>query len=474
MTQRRKLLIANEWVDAAETIVVRSPHTGEVVGEVAKAGPPEMERAVQAAVRGFEDTKKLSSIRRSEILGRVASGLARRKEEMARTITSENAKTIKLSRGEVDRGIATFTIAAEEAKRIGGEVLPLDLNAQSEGRLGLTRRFPLGPIFGIAPFNFPLNLVSHKVAPSMAAGNSLVLKPASATPLSALLLAEILLDAGMLPGTVNVTPCGADLADTLVADDRFKLVTFTGSPAVGWDLKRKAGRKRVTLELGGNAAVIVESDADLELAVERAVTGSFAFSGQVCISVQRLYLHEKIADAFTQKFLERTKKLVLGDPMDERTDLGPMIDEKALARTQAWVDEAARGGASVLCGGKRDGRFFPPTVLADVKPDMNVHCSEVFAPIVNLYRYRDFSDALAAVNDSPFGLQAGVFARDVGRVFQAFETLEVGGVIVNDVPTWRVDSMPYGGEKESGQGREGVRYAIEEMTQLRLLALNLK
>jgi len=474
MTQRRKLLIANEWVDAAETITVRSPHSGEVVGEVAKAGPAEMERAVQAAVQGFEATKKLSSLRRSEILSRVAAGLSQRKEEMARTITSENAKTIKLSRGEVDRGIATFVIAAEEAKRIGGEVLPLDLNAQSEGRLGITRRFPLGPIFGIAPFNFPLNLVSHKVAPSMAAGNTLVLKPASSTPLTALLLGEILLEAGMLPGTVNVTPCGADLADKLVADDRFKLVTFTGSPGVGWQLKKKAGHKRVTLELGGNAAVIVESDADLDLAVERAVTGSFSYSGQVCISVQRIYLQEKIADAFTQKFLERTRKLVMGDPFDEKTDIGPMIDEKALSRTQAWVDEAAKGGAAVLCGGRRDGRFFPPTVISNVKPDMKVHCGEVFAPIVNLYRYQDFAAALAAVNDSPFGLQAGVFARDVGRIFQAFETLEVGGVIINDVPTWRVDSMPYGGEKESGQGREGVRYAIEEMTQLRLLALNLK
>jgi len=474
MTQRRRLLIANEWVDAAGTIAVRSPHTGEVVGEVAKAGPAEMERAVQAAVRGFEATRKLSSHRRSEILAKVAAGLAARREEMARTITSENAKTLKLSRGEVDRGIATFTIAAEEAKRIGGEVLPLDLNPQSEGRLGLTRRFPLGPILGISPFNFPLNLVSHKVAPSMAAGNTLVLKPASATPLSALLLGEVLLEAGMLPGTVNVTPCGADLADRLVGDDRFKLVTFTGSPAVGWELKRKAGRKRVTLELGGNAAVIVESDADLELAVERAVTGAFAYSGQVCISVQRIYLHERIADAFTQKFVERTKKLVLGDPFDEKTDLGPMIDEKSLERTQAWVDEAVKGGAAVLCGGKREGRFFPPTALAGVKPGMKVHCAEVFAPLVNLYRYRDFPEALAAVNDSPFGLQAGVFTRDVGRIFQAFEALEVGGVIVNDVPTWRVDSMPYGGEKESGQGREGVRYAIEEMTQLRLLALNLK
>ena len=472
--QRHKLLIGNEWVDAPDTISVRSPHSGEVVAEVAKAGAAEMERAVQAAVRGFETTRGLSSIQRSEILQKTAAGLIRRKEEIARTITLENGKTIKLSRNEVDRAAATFTIASEEAKRIGGEVLPLDLNAQSEGRLGITRRFPLGPIFGIAPFNFPLNLVAHKVAPSMAAGNTIVLKPASSTPLTALLLGEVLLDAGMPAGMVNITPCGADLADRLVADDRFKLVTFTGSPGVGWDLKRKAGRKRVTLELGGNAAVIVHEDADLDGAVERAVAGSFAYSGQVCISVQRIYLHEKIADAFTQKFLERTKKLVVGDPLDEKTDLGPMIDEKSLQRTQEWVDEAVKGGARLLCGGKRDGRNFPATIIADVKPDMKVHCSEVFAPLVNLYRYRDFPAALAAVNDSPYGLQAGVFTNDMGRVFQAFEALEVGGVIVNEVPSWRVDSMPYGGEKESGQGREGVKYAIEEMTQLRLLALKLK
>lgn len=472
--ERRKLLIGNEWVDSSETITVRSPMTGAVVSEVCKSGPAEMERAVAAAVRGFEETRKLSSVRRSEILQRAVAGLVRRKEEFARAITLENAKTIRLSRAEVDRTILTFTIASEEAKRIGGEVIPLDLNAQSEGRWGLTRRFPLGPIFGIAPFNFPLNLVAHKVAPAMAAGNSIVLKPASATPTAALLLGEVLLETGMPAGMVNITPCGADLADRLVADDRFKLITFTGSPAVGWDLKRKAGRKRVALELGGNAAVIVNDDADLDLAVERSVTGSFAYSGQVCISVQRIYLHERIADAFTRKFLEKAKNLVLGDPLDEKTDLGPMIDEKALSRIQAWVDDASKNGATVLCGGKRDGRFFPPTIISDVKPSMKVHCDEVFAPVVNLYRFTDFPSALEAVNDSAFGLQAGVFARDVKRVFQAFEALEVGGVIINDVPTWRVDHMPYGGEKDSGQGREGVRYAIEEMTQLRLLALNLK
>lgn len=471
--QRKKALIDNEWVEARESITIRSPFTGEPVGEVAKAGPEEMERAVKAAVRAFEVTRKLSSARRSEILQKTAAGLVKRKEELARTITQENAKTIRLSRAEVDRAVATFTIAGEEAKRIGGEVLPLDLNAASEGRLGITRRFPLGPVFAISPFNFPLNLVAHKVAPAIAAGNSLVLKPASSTPLTALLLGEILVEAGMPAGMVNVVPCGADLADRVVADDRFKLVTFTGSPAVGWELKRKAGKKRVTLELGGNAAVVVHDDADLDLAVERSVIGAFAYSGQVCISVQRIYLHEKIADSFTRGFLERTARLVVGDPFDEKTDLGPMIDEGALRKTQEWVDEAVRGGARVLCGGTRQGRFFPPTVLEGVKAPMRVHCAEAFAPLVNLYRYREFDEALSWVNDSPYGLQAGVFTRDVGRVFRAFEALDVGGVILNESPTWRADHMPYGGEKDSGFGREGVRYAIEEMSVLRILALNL-
>jgi len=461
---RRRLLIANEWVDAPGTI--QTP-----AGEAAKAGLEELERAVASAVRAFEETRRLSSARRSEILQKAAAGLARRKDEFARTITLENAKTIRLSRGEVDRAVSTFTIAAEEAKRIGGEVVPLDLNAQSEGRLGITRRLPLGPVFGITPFNFPLNLVAHKVAPAMAAGNSIVLKPSSATPHTALLLGEVLVEAGMVPGTVNVVPCAASDADRLVADERFKLVTFTGSPAVGWELKRKAGKKRVALELGGNAAVIVHDDADLEQAVERSVAGAFAYSGQVCISVQRIYLQEGIADEFTRRFLERTSKLVLGDPHDEKTDLGPMLDEAAAGKAAEWVDEAVRGGARVLCGGRREGRLFPATVLEGVRPEMKVHCQEAFAPLVNLYRYRDFPEALAAVNGSAYGLQAGLFTRDAGRIFRAFEELEVGGVIVNDAPNWRIDHMPYGGEKDSGLGREGVRYAIEEMTQLRLLAL---
>jgi glyceraldehyde-3-phosphate dehydrogenase (NADP+) len=470
---RTRLLIANTWVDTAATLDVRSPHSGDVIGQCAKAGAPELERAVQAAVAGFELTKKLSSAKRAELLGRTIDGLRNRKEDIARTITLEAGKPIRLSRGEVDRAISTFTVAMEESRRIGGDVIPLDVNAASEGRLGITRRFPLGPILAITPFNFPLNLVAHKVAPAMAAGNSLVLKPASATPLTALLLGEILLDAGLPAGMVNIVPTSSDLADSLVADDRFKLVTFTGSPAVGWELKRKAGKKRVLLELGGNAAMIIHDDANLDLAVDRAVHGAFAYSGQVCISVQRIYLHDAIYDAFAARFLEKTKKLALGDPLDETNDLGPMIDDGAARRSDEWIGEAKAAGARVLCGGHRTGRLVEPTVLVDVSPSMKVHAAEVFAPIVNLYRYRDFEEALRAVNDSPFGLQAGLFTRDAARIFRAFEALEVGGVIVNDAPTFRVDHMPYGGEKDSGLGREGVRYAIEEMTQLRLLALNL-
>ncbi len=471
---RRRLLIANEWVDARDTIVVRSPYSGETVGECAKAGPDEAERAVAAAVRAFDETRCLPTARRAEILGRAVAGLAKRREELARTISLEAGKPIRLARAEVDRATQTFTIAQEESRRIGGEVLPLDLSAATEGRLGITRRLPLGPVLAITPFNFPLNLAAHKVAPAIAAGNTLVLKPASATPLTALLLGEILVEAGAPPGMVNVVPMGADLADKLVGDERFKLVTFTGSPAVGWELKRRAGKKRVVLELGGNAAVVVHDDANVELALERSVAGAFAFSGQVCIKAQRVYVQDRLYDDFARQFVERARKLVAGDPLDEKADVGPMIDEGAARRVEEWVDEAVRGGAKALCGGKRDGRFYPPTVLADVKAPMKVHGCEIFGPVVNLYKYRDFQEALKQVNDSCFGLQAGVFTRDAARIFQAFEALDVGGVIVNDAPTFRVDHMPYGGEKDSGLGREGVKYAIEEMTQLRLLALNLK
>lgn len=467
----RPMLLAGKWTDSSESIKVHNPFDGSVVGEVAKAGPADLERATQAAVAAFETTRRLSSAARSSILAAAGEELDRRKEEVARTIALEAGKPIKLARGEVGRAVHTFSIAADEARRIGGEVIPLDVTAASEGRLGITRRFPLGPVLAISPFNFPLNLVAHKLAPALAAGNPFVHKPASATPLTALLLGEILLAAGAPPEAVSVLPCSGADAERLVADDRFRVLTFTGSPEVGWKLREKAGKKRVLLELGGNAAIVIHEDADLERAVDRAVAGAFAYSGQVCISVQRIYVHQPVYAEFSRRFVERAKALKLGNPLDEAADLGSMLDDAAAERVEAWVSEAVRGGAKALCGGRRDGRYYVPTVLENVAPPMKVHGCEIFGPVANLYPYQDFEEALRLVNDSEFGLQAGVFTRDAGRIFRAFEALEVGGVIIDDAPTFRVDHMPYGGEKASGLGREGVRYAIEEMTQLRLLAL---
>ena len=467
----RPMLLAGKRTESKESIKVRNPFDDSIVGEVAKAGPVELERATASAVAAFETTRRLSSGARSSILGAASAGLARRKEEIARTIALEAGKPIKLARGEVDRAAHTFSAAADEARRIGGEVIPLDVTAASEGRLGITRRFPLGPVLAISPFNFPLNLVAHKLAPALAAGNPFVHKPASATPLTALLLGEILLEAGAPPEAVSVLPSSGADAERLVADDRFRVLTFTGSPDVGWRLREKAGKKRVLLELGGNAAVVIHDDADLDRALERMVAGAFAYSGQVCISVQRIYVQERVYAGFAGRLVERANALKLGNPLDEAADLGPMLDDAAAERVEAWVSEALRGGAKALCGARRDGRFYQPTVLENVSPSMKVHGCEIFGPVANLYPYRDFDDALRQVNDSPFGLQAGVFTRDAGRIFRAFEALEVGGVVVDDAPTFRVDHMPYGGEKASGLGREGVKYAIEEMTQLKLLAL---
>jgi glyceraldehyde-3-phosphate dehydrogenase (NADP+) len=368
----------------------------------------------------------------------------------------------------------TFDLASEEARRIGGEIIPLDLNAFSQNRWGLVRRFPLGPITAITPFNFPLNLVAHKVAPALASGNTILLRPASQVPITSLLLAEIVAETGLPAGIFNVIPCDYQAAENLIADERIKMITFTGSSSVGWEIKARAPRKRVTLELGGNAALVVEPEADLEFAVLRSVTGAFAYAGQICISIQRLFLHEKIYDRFMADFVARTRALKLGDPLDETTDIGPMINEAAARQTEEWVNEAVEKGARIVCGGKRSGSMFEPTILEKVEPEWRISWLEAFAPVVVVYPYRDFEKALEAVNNSIYGLQAGIFTHDLKKAWLAFEKLEVGGVIINDIPTYRIDHMPYGGVKESGTGREGVRYAIEEMTELKLLALNLK
>jgi glyceraldehyde-3-phosphate dehydrogenase (NADP+) len=386
----------------------------------------------------------------------------------------EAGKPIKTARAEVERAILTFTVAAEESVRIGGEWIPLDLLPSMAGRSAIVRRFPLGPIAAITPFNFPLNLVAHKIAPAIAAGCTMVLKPAPKTPLTALLLAEVVEKAGWPAGALNILSLSNDDAQRMVSDDRLKLLTFTGSGAVGWELKQKAGKKKVVLELGGNAAVVVHSDADVDYAAERCAVGGFYYSGQSCISVQRIYVQRAVEKKFTAALLARGAKLKIGDPSDDAIDVGPMINEDAAKRAESWIEEAVAGGANLLAGGKRRGAFVEPTVLTDTKPEMRVSCEEVFAPVVVIEAYDEFADALRRVNDSPYGLQAGLFTRDAKLIFEAYETLEVGGLMVGEMSAFRIDHMPYGGIKDSGLGREGLRYAIEEMTEPKLLMLNLR
>ncbi|MEI7731783.1 MAG: aldehyde dehydrogenase family protein [Verrucomicrobiota bacterium] len=473
MNAEYPFLVDGQWRQSARSLEVTSPYDGEVAGITYQASPEDVEGAIQAATRAFEITKRLPTHNRAEILEKTVAGLKSRREEIARVIALEAGKPMKNARGEVTRAIATFTDAVEECKRLRGEWLPLDLDAASEGRHGLVRRFPLGPVAAITPFNFPLNLVSHKVAPALACGCSLVLKPATKTPLTALLLARIVTEAGAPPGMLNVLPCASRDAQPLITDDRLKLLTFTGSAPVGWGLKALAGKKRVALELGGNAGVAVHSDADLDYAAQRCVMGGFAYAGQACISVQRIYVHRPVFDAFAAKLVALTARLKLGNPLDEATDVGPMISLEEAQRAQKWVQEAVAQGAKILLGGGRDGLIMHPTILTSTRPAMRVCCQELFAPVVTLEPYDDFRQAVHAINDSAYGLQAGIFTRDVQAIFSAFEELEVGGLLMNDVPTWRSDPMPYGGMKDSGNGREGVRYAMEEMTERKILVFHL-
>ena len=429
---------------------------------------------MQSSVEGAAAMRRLSGYARSTLLQKAAQALQSRQEEFARTMMAEAGKPLTDARREVGRAVQTFSIAGEEAKRIGGEVVPLDWSPGMESYWGVTRRFPIGPILGITPFNFPLNLVVHKVAPALAAGNSILIKPAPQTPLTSLLLAELLLEAGVPAGGLNVLPCDNRVAEQLVVDSRFKLLSFTGSAPVGWMLKAKCGKKKVVLELGGNAAVIVEPDADLDYVAQRCVTGGFSYAGQTCISVQRIFVHESVAAAFTENLVARVELLETGDPGNERTVVGPLIDPGAAQRIEGWIEDAVAQGARVLSGGTRVGSVVRPTVLSQVTPGMKVSCQEVFGPLVTITPYREFDDVLKAVNESDYGLQAGVFTSNIGRIFQAFEQLEVGAVLANEIPTFRADHMPYGGVKDSGIGREGLRYAIEDMTEPKLLVMNLR
>jgi len=467
-------LVDGKWVEDGDVIDIKAPYDGAIVGRVFQGRRSHAEAAIAAAVKAFGTTRRLPAFERQRVLRRVAEGIAKRKEEFSRTLCQEAGKPIKAARTEVERAIFTFSVAAEESTRIYGEYLPLDWQEYTAGRWGIVKRFPIGPIAGITPFNFPLNLVAHKVAPAIAAGCPMVLKPAPQTPLSSLLMAEVVQQAGWPDGALNVIPLSNDDAALLVTDDRLKMISFTGSAAVGWQIKKNSGKKKVILELGGNAGVIIHNDADIEYAAERCVAGGFGYAGQTCISVQRILVQQSVYGKFTDMFLAGVKNLQIGDPLDESTDVGPLIRESDAQRAVDWVQEAVRGGARVLCGGNRKGSIVEPTVLTGTKPEMKVNCQEVFGPVVTVEPYPEFHEALRQINSSAFGLQAGLFTRDAKLMFQAFEELEVGGLLAGDVPTFRIDHMPYGGVKDSGIGREGLRYAIEEMTEPKLMVMNLR
>ena len=465
-------LVAGEWHQRGLPAEIRSPYDGASLAVVYRASAADIDEAIGAAVRAFSVTRTMPLWQRSEILERISRGIAARREEFAQTIAAEAGKPIRTARIEVDRAVFTFKVASEEARRIGGEIMALDWLPNNERRRAEIHRVPLGPIAGITPFNFPLNLVAHKVAPALAAGCPIIIRPASQTPLSALKLGEVVVASGWPAEGFAVVPSSVSDAAILVEDERIRKLTFTGSPLVGWGLKARAGRKRVTLELGGNAGVIVHHDADLSYAAERITWGGFSYAGQSCISVQRVYLHESISERFLDDFLRRVAQLKVGNPLDEATDVGPMISRSEAERTESWIQAAVAAGAQLLIGGQRDGALLHPTVLANVAPDLSVSCQEVFAPLVAVTTYRDPLEAIRAVGASDFGLQAGLFTNDVRLIERAFQEIEVGGLMVNDVSTFRIDHMPYGGVKQSGFGREGVRFAIEEMTEMKLLTWN--
>lgn len=475
MSKEYGYLVNNEWLFSDKKREIINPYSGEVVGVI---NIPDLEKArtsIDYAEEAAKKFKETPSYYRSAILKRIVSGIDARKKEFAETLVKEGGKPLKTARLEVQRAITSFSVAAEEANRFsGGELLPLDIISGSEKRFGISRRFPLGVVMGISPFNFPLNLVAHKVAPAIASGNALILKPASQTPISALMLGEVAIEAGLPEGLLNIIPLPGGDIEPVAEDSRIKKISFTGSDLVGWKLMSKHPKKKVTLELGGNAAVVIDEDPpDLHFAASRNAWGAFYQAGQSCISVQRIYVHEKIFDSFLDKFMEETRKLKLGDPMLEDTDLGPVIDEHSANRIMKWVEEAIEKGAELLAGGSRDGKLIEPTVLTNVTPDSNVSCSEVFGPVVQIEPYKDFDTALELVNDTRYGLQSGVFTKDMKKAFKAYDCIETGGVVINDCPSFRVENMPYGGIKDSGVGKEGIKYAIEEMTELKLMVVNL-
>jgi acyl-CoA reductase-like NAD-dependent aldehyde dehydrogenase len=471
-TQERKLLIGGEWVDTGDWIEVASPYSGETVGRVAKAGAEETRRAIDAAESAMAEP--LPAHRRAEILVRVAGYLGRRHDEVAKNISDEAGKPMKAARVEARRAMSTYTFAAVEARKLAGEMVPMDASQAGEGKLAFTLRRPIGVVGAISPFNFPLNLVAHKLAPALAAGCAIVLKPASQTPLSALLLAELETEAGLPPGWVNVLVGPAsEIGDVLVEDERVKALTFTGSGAVGWNLAARAPKKRVNLELGNATPVIVAADADIDAAAGAMAANAFSFAGQSCISVQRIYVEAPAYDRFVEQFLPRVEQLKLGDPSDEETDVGPVIDDDARERILDWIEEARAKGARVLTGGELDGELIQPTVIADAGRELKVSCEEVFGPVCTVNSVGSVDEAIELANDTRYGLQAGIFTTKLETALRASQELEFGGVIVNEAPTFRADQMPYGGVKDSGNTREGPAYAVRELTEERLVVLDL-
>jgi acyl-CoA reductase-like NAD-dependent aldehyde dehydrogenase len=468
----KKLLVGGEWLETGDWVEVRSPYSGELVGRVAKAGAAEARRAIDAAEAAMREP--LPAHKRAEILVRVAGLLGKRLDEVARTISAEAGKPLKAAKVEAARAMSTFTFAAVEARKLAGEMVPMDAAQAGTGKLAFTLRQPIGIVGAISPFNFPLNLVAHKIAPALAAGCAVVLKPASQTPFSALLLAELETEAGLPPGWLNVLVGPAsEIGDVLVEDERVRAITFTGSSGVGWKLAERAARKRVNLELGNATPVIVEADADVEEAAEKLAANAFSFAGQSCISVQRIYVQRDAYDDLLARFLPKVEALVVGDPADEATDVGPLIDQDARDRVLAWIEEARAAGAEILAGGELDGELVRPTVIANAAPDLKVSCEEVFGPVCTITAYDTLDEAIELANGTRYGLQAGIFTGSVKAALKAAQQLEFGGVTVNEAPTFRSDQMPYGGVKDSGNTREGPAYAVREFTEERLVVLEL-
>lgn len=472
MTDTKPYLVAGEWKQGTESFDVTNPYDGSLVAKVATPTQADVERAVAAADEAFDTARKLPVHVRSEALMHISARLKERADEVAEIICKEGGKPLKWAKVEAARAVSTFRWAAEELRSMDGEVMRLDTEASLGTRVAVVRRFPLGPVLAIAPFNFPVNLVAHKMAPALAVGAPIVIKPATKTPLGALLLGELFAETDLPAGMLSVLPIGGKEAGELAKDERFKKISFTGSSQVGWDLKKADPKKAVTLELGGNAGVIVHTDADLDKAAQRVAFGGFYQAGQSCISVQRVLVHANVFEEFKRKLVTEVEKLKVGDTSDPDTDVGPLIDHDSLEKVSSWVDEAVQAGAEILVGGKREDPLYAPTVLSKTRPDMKVRQEEIFGPVVTVESYEGWDEAIDLANETRYGLQAGIFTQDIGRIMQAHRDIEAGGIIVNDVASFRADQMPYGGLKDSGSGREGLRYAMEEMTAIKVLVLS--